>query len=212
MKKLSFFEKNMGLSLVLLLITVALGFVASNIEGGLLNEALIYDLMGGMERTPILLNFSKLLAFIGSAKIIIPLVVVLLVFAYMEKGKAFIAGLISSSLGVFLLNSILKTLFQRQRPIDYMLAEELSSSYPSGHTMTNTCLYLFLAYYLSRFISPKHKKLFYLLAILLSLLMGFSRVHLGVHYISDVIGGILGGYGFFIISVNLVEALSRYKV
>ena len=205
MNKLHTLEKNKILALVSLVSMVVLGFFVTNIEGGLFGEEKIYELMGGAYRTPIILSFSKFLAFIGSAKVLVPVIILAVVIGYYKKKKNLVVGLILSSLGVFILNSVTKLFFQRQRPIDFMLMEEVTTSYPSGHTMTNTCLYLFLAYYLSRYVYPNQKKLIYFIAILCSFLMGFSRVHLGVHYFSDIVGGFLGAYGFFIITVLAVE-------
>lgn len=211
MKNLSFLEKNKILALVSLLSMVILGIFVTRVDGGFLGEDKVYELMGGATRTPWIYSFTRFLAFIGSAKFLVPAVVILVIIGYFLRKKNFVVGLISSTLGVFILNSISKLTFQRQRPIEYMLAEEMTTSYPSGHAMTNTCLYLFLAYYFSRFVNPKYKKLYYLFAVIGSLLMCFSRVHLGVHYISDVVGGFLGGYGFFILTVNIVEKVNQGK-
>lgn len=212
MKTLSELEKNKIISLVSLTLMVILGFFVRDLDTGFLGEEKIYEIMGGQNRTPIILNISRFFAFIGSPEFLVPTIAISVITLIFLKKWKLVLGLTLSTLGVFIINTIAKLFYQRQRPIDFMLMEEFSSSYPSGHAMTNTCLYLFLAYYLSRFIKPKYKTFFYVVAIIMSIIMCFSRVHLGVHYLSDVIGGFLGGYGFFIITVLAVEKLnSTYK-
>lgn len=205
--KLSKYEYENKFGILALALMLGLGVLTKVSEGGLLNEEFIYVFMG--ERIPLLFNISKLMAFIGSAKFLVPAVTVIVLICIVKKKQLFTIGILLASLGVFLLNTLAKYIFQRPRPEDFMLAMESSFSFPSGHAMTNTCLYLFLAYYFSRYVDNSRKKHYYIIAIILSTLMALSRVHLGVHYLSDVVGGMLGGYFFYIITVNILERLNK---
>lgn len=198
------FEYDIKIGILALVITLGLGILTVIGEGGLFSEEVVYAFMG--ERIPLLFSISKFFAFIGSAKFLIPAVLLAVIYSYFKKIEVFPKGLLLATLGVFVLNTALKLFFQRSRPEDFMLAIENSYSFPSGHAMTNTCLYLFLAYYFSRFVDNDRKTLYYIISIILSFFMAFSRVHLGVHYPSDVLGGILGGYFFYIITVNIIES------
>ena len=88
----------------------------------------------------------------------------------------------------------LKSVFGKARPDLWQSAiEEVSFSYPSGHALGSTVLYGFLAYlFATRF--PQYSWLIYLLAVSLILAIGLSRLYLGVHWPTDIIGGY--GIGF----------------
>lgn len=147
----------------------------------------------------------KFLDWFGSEPFLVPIITFYFIYGLIKKNNYFSYGILTASLGAFLLNAAFKFFFNRPRPELFMLSVEVSSSYPSAHTMTNTCIYLFIAYYLSRFSNGKNKGLYYCLAILGALIMGFSRIYLGVHYPSDIVGGLLGGYAAFLLAVYITE-------
>jgi len=95
-----------------------------------------------------------------------------------------------------LLNSVLKHAFERPRPtVVPHLRPVYSTSFPSGHAMESAIVYLTLAAILMRASSTRRTKLYvFALAVLLTLLAGISRVYLGVHYPSDVLGGWIVGF------------------
>ena len=102
--------------------------------------------------------------------------------------------------GGWLLNSELKLIFQRARPaVVPHLREVMSLSFPSGHAMTSAAVYLTLGALLMR-ISTRRVTKFYCMAIamLATFLVGASRVYLGVHYPTDVLGGWLVGLSWAI--------------
>jgi len=126
---------------------------------------------------------------------------VLLLFFQREKIYAWgmLAALVANQVTVTLLKNIL----HRARP-DYALAEamERSFSFPSGHAAASIVFYGFLAYIVlrtARLWKAKISALFLALSIII--LVDLSRLYLGVHFLSDVLGGNLIGFSFLILAI-----------
>ncbi len=108
-------------------------------------------------------------------------------------------------------NEFLKSMFGRARPdLVAHLTEAYSSSFPSGHDMNSALTYLTLAALLARTQKDRRVRVFLLLvAILLTLAVGFSRVYLGVHWPTDVIAGWCVGATWALIFSLIAHALQR---
>ncbi len=115
--------------------------------------------------------------------------------------------------GAGLLNLVLKQLFARPRP-DYPRAYLTAPgfSFPSGHAMVSIVFYGTIAYlacsYLKRF---RAKLLVSISALLISGLIGFSRVYLGVHYISDVLAGWAAGMAWLAVCILVDQIYMRWN-
>jgi undecaprenyl-diphosphatase len=113
----------------------------------------------------------------------------------------------AASAGGWMLNWALKAAFDRARPdIVPHLREVMTSSFPSGHAMTSAAVYLTLGVLLMRIAEGRLARYYCLaMALLVTFLVGASRVVLGVHYPSDVLAGWLAGtcWALFCLVVEL---------
>lgn len=116
-------------------------------------------------------------------------------FAALRRRREAVVLLLASTGGVALSQG-LKLLFGRDRPPpDLHLVEAINASFPSGHAMLSAVVYLTLGALTARFARTRRVKVFALVgAAAVALLVGMSRVYLGVHWPSDVLAGwSLGG-------------------
>ncbi len=110
--------------------------------------------------------------------------------------------LIGSIVVSFGLNLLVKSLFERARPMDLRLMEEDGYSFPSGNAMVGTSFYLFAAVLIyQRFQKPW----ILLIGILFPFLLGISRVYVGVHYPSDILAGFAFGVFLVVCFTKLTE-------
>lgn len=118
-----------------------------------------------------------------------------------------------SVFGGMLLNWYLKFVFHRPRPhFDDPILSLASYSFPSGHTMTATVLYGVLGVLLITMTERRSiRVLVILLASCLIALVGFSRMYLGAHYLSDVLGAIAEGLAWLALCLTAVYSVWRHR-
>jgi membrane-associated phospholipid phosphatase len=116
--------------------------------------------------------------------------------------------------GGMLLNFWLKGVFQRARPhFDDPILTLTSYSFPSGHTMMATVLYGALsAVVISQVRDRSWRLLTIIVAIFLIALVGFSRIYLGAHYLSDVLGAIAEGAAWLALCLTTMDTWRRSRV
>ena len=133
----------------------------------------------------------KLATQLGSTYIVIP-VGMIAVWRLLEAGRWRAAAVLAvAAAGAEIIGQFLKVVIRRKRPAPFFgLTEPFATSFPSTHAMVSICFYGGLAAILSAN-SPSLlvKAGLWIAAVIFSLAIGFSRVYLGVHYPSDVVGG-----------------------
>ena len=128
---------------------------------------------------------------LGSHMVLSLLVVTIAGFLLVRGRRVAALLLVCSAAGAMLLSGALKALFARARPdVVEQLVGVYSSSFPSGHALLSAAIYLMLGALLAReFPGAAPRRYVMTTALLLTLLIGASRVYLGVHWPSDVLAG-----------------------
>jgi len=146
---------------------------------------------------PSLFSFFEFVTKFGDSVVILLVFVGIAYYLWKTRNK----NLAKRITLLFFLNEVtvlfLKWFINRPRPFNAFALGELGGSFPSNHAAASIFLYGFLIYYLSKNLtgSPQKRLVSFLLFILI-VLVGFSRLYLDVHYLSDVLGGYLLGAAF----------------
>ncbi|MET0401409.1 MAG: phosphatase PAP2 family protein [Cystobacter sp.] len=149
---------------------------------------------------------------LGSLTVLALVVVAVCGFLAFVRRWRTLALVLAATLGGTGVNSVLKELVARPRPsVVPHLTWVLTESFPSGHAMLSAIVYLTLGGLLSELVEKRWLKAYLLtVALVVTVLVGFTRVYLGVHYPTDVLGGWIAGLGWALVVV-LVARMARSK-
>lgn len=163
-------------------------------------------------RTPELTQVMLGITFLGGEFLMIASALCIAFLAWKKHTKeAFLFLFIV--LSGFFLNHLTKALFQIPRPDIDPIYHESFYSFPSGHAMNSFIFYATLAYFIYHFTRKKGVSIFVgTCCFLLILLIGFSRVYLGVHYPSDVLAGFIAGFWWVVTAILIDKTRTFYKV
>ncbi len=165
-----------------------------------------YNLIVVNLRNPALNKFMIGMTYVSGAPFYIGLLVIFFIFFKNKKIPALIMGNMGISLACMW---IIKHIVQRPRPDGFRLVPEDGYSFASGHSLNAMVFYGLLIYVIHNNI--KNKGLRITLEILLGLwvlLIGISRIYLGVHYASDVLGGFI--FGLLCVSLYIKFVYKRF--
>ncbi|MFH1521982.1 MAG: phosphatase PAP2 family protein [archaeon] len=138
----------------------------------------------------ILTTFSKFIAIAFDTITLALVALVISVYLYFKVSKEKGIFLASATIATGIAIKLLKEIFQRARPLNGLI-QESGFAFPSGH-VTMTVVFLGLIVYL--FASKKHKLGAVLIATLIVFLVGFTRLYLQVHWLTDILASfVIGG-------------------
>lgn len=142
----------------------------------------------------------KVFTFFGGAYIPVTIIIIMMFFKNIRKDTYFLSIVYILS-GLIILIS--KYLIARERPDMAIIDIPITPSFPSGHSFTSMVFYFMFGYIFVKKMNIKYKKLVLFIFIFLSLNVGLSRIFLGVHYFSDVIGGFVLSIPIILITINV---------
>jgi undecaprenyl-diphosphatase len=151
---------------------------------------------------------------LGSGPVLLFVTLSVIGYLWLERRYGLLALVLASTFGGVLIATALKSLLGRPRPaVVPHLVPVSSMSFPSGHSMLSTTVYMTLGTLLTRATSDRLTKLYFvLLASTLTILIGLSRIYLGVHYPTDVLGGWAAGLLWALACGLVARELERRRV
>ncbi len=193
-------KKNRIIDLVLLMVVIYLAAIVRNSKVGVLFDYKVLNILHKSTNN-LILNISKIISFLGSYKAIGISMILLFIYFRKSKRKNDFIFILFNSLGVSVINYIIKIIVNRTRPIDYFRIEYSGLSFPSGHSMVNMSFILAILFIFNK----DNKKYINILGYLYILCMGLSRLYLGVHWPTDVLAGFILGYILFKYSKEYIK-------
>jgi membrane protein DedA with SNARE-associated domain/membrane-associated phospholipid phosphatase len=161
--------------------------------------------------TPHLTTFFLIVTALGSTVAIVPLGVVVAALLAWRRLWTLLWTWIAAVAGSAILSWLLKGIFQRPRPhFAHPLVVETSYSFPSGHAMESFVAYGMVAYFAVLWLRSWEARVAAVCgAALVVVLIGFSRMYLGVHYFSDVVAGYAAGGVWLSALITGAETIRR---
>ena len=200
---------------VIVACVAAFGALADEVmEGGTqqMDDAVL--LWMNRHASPALTGVALDVTALGAGTVVWLVMVVASVFLWVSRHRYSVLLLWVAILGSGLINTFMKLFFQRPRPhlFPWRVPYAGLSSFPSGHSMTSMVCYATLAYLIARLVDSRFLRRFtFGLAAVIVVLIGLSRMYLGVHYPSDVLAGFTMGLAWASLCALMIEALRYFR-
>ena len=202
--------------------TVSVGALAALAFGAVTRDVVGHDGMAVHDphvtawmvahRTEWLTDFLRVITWLGSTAVIVPLGVIVGGFFVLRRRRwqplALLAAAVAGAVGLY---NIVKPLIGRPRPPPTIWIGHYSgAAFPSGHAAQSVAFYAMLAIVLGAGRSPRVKTVLWSAAALVTLAVGGSRIYLGAHWLTDVLGGYaLGASWVATVVIVMLAASSR---
>lgn len=163
-------------------------------------------------RNHLLTNIFQFISDVGSIKGLLVISGLVTVYLLYKKRVTDILFLIIVFWGSRGINSFIKNWVERDRPEINPLINAAGFSFPSGHAMNSAAVLGFICFLLCFHLKGERlRKGSVIVTVLLVVFIGTSRIYLGVHYMTDIIGGYLAGIIWMLIAVSLYNYLESEK-
>jgi membrane-associated phospholipid phosphatase len=200
---------------VMLVATVVFALIAEDVatKDPMVQQDLQVSVWLHTHGSPVFSAFMLAISQLHSTIGITVFTLVVAIYLWRHGDRYWVASLALAVPGGMLLNVILKQVFQRARPVwDDPLLTLTSNSFPSGHAAGATLFYGFLAAYMIwRMKNASARALAVTGCVLMILLVSFSRVYLGVHFLSDVLAAISLSTAWLVLSLVAVRAVAKRR-
>ena len=201
-------KENLIYLIIILLLVIGFSIImrSSLHDKIILFDQKIIDIINN-NRSDIFDNIFKVLTRFGG--FVIPCIILVLILIFNNNRWIFLLqGCCYTIAGI--ITYISKLLAGRERPDIAIIKMPTSYSFPSGHTLTSIVFYTILLFLLTY--NFKYKKLLMIIGFIFGLLIAFSRVYLGVHYFSDVVGGFILAVPCLLMFINIINKNFKEKL
>ena len=196
MRKKELFYVGIFLGFTVIMFFIIFGFLVNSnfkpLEIDVIVRDFAYDIRG--EKFGFMYWCNRILTELGFLYVMVLIFIILAVVSKLGL-PSFIFG--CGAIFTYFFNLLIKLMCNRERPyINLRWMHEISSSVPSGHASTAMFAYVILMYLAYRFVkNNKIKITAYILCPLIILIVGFTRIVIGVHYFTDILSGyMIGGF------------------
>ncbi|HEY0964794.1 MAG TPA: phosphatase PAP2 family protein [Candidatus Paceibacterota bacterium] len=156
-------------------------------------------------QVPVVHSIFSFITFLANTETIVVVTTLITAWLLAERRYNYAALAVLTVAGSALCSNVLKLLFLRPRP-EVLLEQLATYSFPSGHATSAIALYGVITYILLKiYTDHPYRKAMMIILIALIILIGFSRVYLGFHYLSDVVAGYLVGALWLLLAIYLFE-------
>jgi undecaprenyl-diphosphatase len=160
------------------------------------------------------LDAAREFTALGSATVLLAVILSVVGYLALERRRGMLALVLVSTFGGMALSTTLKGVFGRTRPsVVPHLVTVSSPSFPSGHSLLSAVVYMTLGVLLARDTKDRRTKIYFIaLAATFTLLIGLSRIYVGVHYPTDVLGGWIVGLLWALLCGSVARELQRRRM
>jgi undecaprenyl-diphosphatase len=174
----------------------------TRLDGNIANR--LNDLV---HESPVVVKVLQFISWLGRPVILALVIAPAVVVLWRNKQPKLVAFLLLTSIGGGLVDTAVKILVDRPRPeVDHPIQTAFGKSFPSGHAMSSlVCYGALLVLFLPALERGRHRRIAVVSTIALILAIGLSRLFLGVHFVSDVVGGYVLGAAWLIGAIAIFE-------
>jgi membrane-associated phospholipid phosphatase len=200
---------------VLLVASAAFALIAGSVAttAPILKQDLQVSVWLHTHGSPVFSAFLLAITQLHSTIGISVLTLVVVIYLWQHGDRHWVLSLLLAVPGGLLVNVIVKHIYHRTRPTwDDPFLTLASASFPSGHAAGATLFYGFLAVYMVwRMKKPLPRALAVLACVLMVAIVGFSRIYLGVHYLSDVLAAVSLSTAWLALCVIFVRQVAKRR-